>query len=62
MKLIDMNYLNRICAKLDMNTAIDLTKQEKLVGSGGACLIETWLKSNEREEIYDSPYREFLAK
>ena len=30
MKLIDMNYLNRICAKLDMNTPVDLTKQEKL--------------------------------
>ena len=33
-------------------------KMEILLGS----FIETWLKSNEREEFYESPYREFLAK
>ena len=31
---------------------------ENLVG----CFIETWLKSNEREDFNESPYREFLAK
>ena len=33
-------------------------KMEILLGS----FIETWLESNEREEFYESPYREFLAK
>ena len=33
-------------------------KMEILLGS----FIETWLESNEREEFYESPYPEFLAK